>query len=175
MLVPVMTMTMCAVIRSIDKQKLLCSAPGSEKQRSLVRQSDVNELADSLCGWCLRTCPTWWRTVRPVAIVRPGAISSGSCSRCASRWPMSTRWSCVGCHSYWYRQSNFCRGGSELYSQSPSASSTYQSDCLWSSASRALASWRIDASRSQNSGSSDPSSGSNWEAAFGRLFRVPAA
>ena len=75
-----------------------------EKKRELVRRADVDELIDGIAGAVLTHCRACLRGVRRVAILRSGAASSGSCSRCAPRWPMSaSRWPTRTASRRWMR------------------------------------------------------------------------
>ena len=56
-----------------------------EKRRELVCRADVDALIDGIAGVTL----TAMRGARRVAIWRPGAASSWSCSRCAPSSPTS--------------------------------------------------------------------------------------
>jgi phage terminase Nu1 subunit (DNA packaging protein) len=65
-----------------------------EKKREQVRMDGVNELIDGICGVVLTHLSSL--PARRVAILRSGAASSRSCSRCAPRLPRSAlRWPTV--------------------------------------------------------------------------------
>jgi hypothetical protein len=59
----------------------------TEKKGELVRRADVNELIDGICGVVLTHLSSLAARCASVVILRSGAASSGSYSRCARAYP----------------------------------------------------------------------------------------